>query len=128
MFKIIFTIITLINFSLSTVIAENKYEIIFNIDKKIISNFDIQKESNYLLALNPSLNISSKQLKEISTEALIRETIKESEILKYYQMNYEDPQLLEFTKNIYSRLDIKDENEFNTYLLKFNLIERIFPI
>tara|TARA_B100000780_G_scaffold274582_1_gene239814 strand:- start:976 stop:1905 length:930 start_codon:yes stop_codon:yes gene_type:complete len=121
MFKIIFTIITLINFSLSAVIAENKYEIMFNIDKKIISNFDIQKESNYLLAINPSLNISTKQLKEISTEALIRETIKENEILKYYQLNYDDPQLLEFTKNIYSRLDIKDENEFNTYLLKFNL-------
>ena len=121
MFKIIFTIITLINFSLSAVIAENKYEIMFNIDKKIISNFDIQKESNYLLAINPSLNISTKQLKEISTEALIRETIKENEILKYYQLNYDDPQLLEFTKNIYSRLDIKDEDEFNTYLLKFNL-------
>lgn len=122
MLKIVFIIIVLINFSLNIATAENKYEIVLNIDNKIITNFDIQKEKRYLLSINPSLNnLSMEQIKEISQESLVREKIKEIEILKNYQINYEDPELLAFTRNIYTRLNIEDENEFNTYLLKFDL-------
>ena len=93
-----------------------------NINNQIITNFDIQKETKYLLALNPSLdNLSKKQIKEISKKSLIREKIKENEILKYYIINYEDPQLAKFIINIYKRLGIVDEAEFNTYLSKFDL-------
>jgi peptidyl-prolyl cis-trans isomerase SurA len=122
MFKIISIIITFINFSLGVVMAENKYEIILNIDKDIITNFDIQKESKYLIALNPSLkNATKDQIKKISRESLVRETIKENEILKYYQINYEDPKLMVFTRDIYSKLGIKNDNDFDGYLLKFDL-------
>ena len=93
-----------------------------NINSQIITNFDIQKETKYLFALNPSLdNLSKKQIKEISKKSLIREKIKENEILKYYIINYEDPQLAIFLINIYKRLGIVDEAEFNTYLSKFDL-------
>ncbi len=122
MFKKIFILLAIINLLSNKVIAENKYEIIVNINSQIITNFDIQKETKYLFALNPSLdNLSKKQIKEISKKSLIREKIKENEILKYYIINYEDPQLAIFLINIYKRLGIVNEAEFNTYLSKFDL-------
>ena len=122
MFKKIFILFTIINLLSNVVIAENKHEIIIKINNQIITNFDIQKETKYLLALNPSLNnLSTKQIKELSKNSLIREKIKENEILKYYKINYEDPELTKFVTNIYKRLNIGDEAEFNTYLLKFDM-------
>ena len=122
MLKKIFILLAIINLLSNKVIAESKYEIIVNINNQIITNFDIQKETKYLFALNPSLdNLSKKQIKEISKKSLIREKIKENEILKYYIINYEDPQLAIFLINIYKRLGIVDEAEFNTYLSKFDL-------
>ena len=122
MFKKIFILFTIINLLSNVVIAENKHEIIIKINNQIITNFDIQKETNYLLALNPSLNnLSTKQIKELSKNSLIREKIKENEILKYYKINYEDPELTKFVTNIYKRLNIGDEAEFNTYLSKFDM-------
>ena len=122
MLKKIFILLAIINLLSNKVIAESKYEIIVNINNQIITNFDIQKETKYLFALNPSLNnLSKKQIKEISKKSLIREKIKENEILKYYIVNYEDPQLAAFLINIYKRLGIVDEAEFNTYLSEFDL-------
>ena len=122
MFKKIFVLFIIINLLSNVVIAENKHEIIIKINNQIITNFDIQKETKYLLALNPSLNnLSTKQIKELSKNSLIREKIKENEILKYYKINYEDPELTKFVTNIYKRLNIGDEAEFNTYLLKFDM-------
>ena len=122
MFKKIFILFTIINLLSNVVIAENKHEIIIKINNQIITNFDIQKETKYLLALNPSLNnFSTKRIKEVSKSSLIREKIKENEILKYYKINYEDPELTKFVTNIYKRLNIGDEAEFNTYLLKFDM-------
>ena len=122
MSKKIFIFIVLINFLSNTVIAENKYEIIISINNQIITNFDIEKETQYLLALNSSLNsLSLKQMKEIARNSLVREKIKKNEILKYYKINYEDPELLTFLSNVYNRLNIKDEDEFTSYLLKNDL-------
>ena len=122
MFKKIFILMTIINLLSNVVIAENKYEIIININDKIITNFDVQKETKYLLALNPSLNnLPIKKIKEISKSSLIREKIKENEILNYYKIDYKDPELATFAINIYKRLNIGDEIEFNAYLLKFDL-------
>ena len=122
MFKKIFILMTIINSLSNVVIAENKYEIIININDKIITNFDVQKETKYLLALNPSLNnLPIKKMKEISKSSLIREKIKENEILNYYKIDYKDPELATFAINIYKRLNIGDEIEFNAYLLKFDL-------
>ena len=122
MFKKIFILMTIINSLSNLVIAENKYEIIININDKIITNFDVQKETKYLLALNPSLNnLPIKKMKEISKSSLIREKIKENEILNYYKIDYKDPELATFAINIYKRLNIGDEIEFNAYLSEFDL-------
>ena len=122
MIKKIFIFVAIINLLSSTLIAEDRYEIVVNIDNKVITNFDIQKEINYLLALNPSLNnLPKKQIYEIAKESLVREEIKEKEILKYYNINYKDPELSLLIENIYNRLNIANENEFNKYLSNFDL-------
>ena len=122
MIKKIFIFVAIINLLSSTLIAEDKYEIVVSIDNKIITNFDIQKEIDYLLALNPSLNnLPKKQIYEIAKESLVREEIKEKEILKYYNINYKDPELSLLIENIYNRLNIANENEFNKYLSNFDL-------
>ena len=122
MIKKIFIFVAIINFLSSTLIAEDRYEIVVSIDNKVITNFDIQKEVNYLLALNPSLNnLPKKKIYEIAKESLVREEIKEKEILKYYNINYKDPELSLLIENIYNRLNIANENEFNKYLSNFEL-------
>ena len=122
MIKKVFIFVAIINLLSSTLIAEDKYEIVVSIDNKVITNFDIQKEINYLLALNPSLNnLPKKQIYEIAKESLVREEIKEKEILKYYNINYKDPELILLIENIYNRLNIANENEFNKYLSNFDL-------
>lgn len=122
MIKKIFIFVAIINLLSSTLIAEDRYEIVVSIDNKVITNFDIQKEINYLLALNPSLNnLPKKQIYEIAKESLVREEIKEKEILKYYNINYKDPELSLLIENIYNRLNIANENEFNKYLSNFDL-------
>ena len=128
MIKKIFIFVAIINLLSSTLIAEDRYEIVVSIDNKVITNFDIQKEINYLLALNPSLNnLPKKQIYEIAKESLVREEIKEKEILKYYNINYKDPELSLLIENIYNRLNIANENEFNKYLSNFDLtIEMIY--
>jgi len=122
MIKKIFIFVAIITFLSSTLIADDKYEIVVSIDNKVITNFDIQKEVNYLLALNPSLNnLPKKKIYKIAKESLVREEIKEKEISKYYNINYKDPELSLLIENIYNRLNIANENEFNKYLSNFDL-------
>ena len=122
MIKKVFIFVAIINLLSFTLIAEDRYEIVVSIDNKVITNFDIQKEIDYLLALNPSLNnLPKKQIYEIAKESLVREEIKEKEILKYYNINYKDPELSLLIENIYNRLNIANENEFNKYLSNFEL-------
>ena len=122
MIKKIFIFVAIINLLSSTLIAEDKYEIAVSIDNKVITNFDIQKEVNYLLALNPSLDdLPKKQIYEIAKESLVREEIKHNEISKYYNIDYNDPELSLIIENIYNRLNITNENEFNKYLSNFGL-------
>ena len=122
MIKKIFIFVAIINLLFSALIAEDKYEIVVSIENKVITNFDIQKEVNYFLALNPALNdLSKKQIFEIAKESLVREKIKENEISMYYNIDYKDPELSLFIENIYNKLNIANENEFNKYLSNFDL-------
>ena len=61
---------------------ENK--IILKIEDEIITSIDIDNEKNYLQALNPNIrNLDNNKLNLISKNSIIREKIKENELLKY---------------------------------------------
>ena len=65
---------------------ENK--IIFKINDKIITNFNIKQEEKYLIALNPKLNkINQSELKVLAKDSIIKEKIKEIELIKYFKID-----------------------------------------
>jgi len=103
--------------------ADSNYKIVVKVNDQIISNHDIEREVVYLSALNPKiLSISKNEIQKIAKNSLIREIVKETEILKHFNNdNNLSPDLTNPMKNIYSRLNISTEAEFNDYLTKFNL-------
>jgi len=92
------------------------------VNDEIITNHDITKEKSYLSALNPTiLNIPENEITKIAKQSLIREIIKEKEVLKYYDENYDSPGLSQLAKNLYKKLNINSQEEFKTYLEKYDL-------
>ncbi len=100
---------------------ENK--IVTKIENEIITTLDIENEKNYLKALNPNIkNIDEKRLNLISKNSLIREKIKENEILKYTdEIKLNEKFLNELVKQRYSRLSLNDKDQFLNYIKKNNI-------
>jgi peptidyl-prolyl cis-trans isomerase SurA len=114
---LIFSILT--NKSLAN---ENSVIIKLTINDQIITNYDLEKEKNYLIALNPRLqNIEKSRLLQLSRESLIREKIKQKEIEKFYEIDYENEQINKIIENIFLSLNIPTVNEFEIYLQKFDI-------
>ena len=112
-FGIIFSFL-LLNSSLS----KANVNIVVKIDDKIITNYDIQNEANYLKLLNPNLKeLDNENILKLSKESLIREIIKKNEIKKIFNLSLENPLANEYLKDLYTRLDFNDEKEFNEYIL-----------
>ena len=95
--------------------------IVIKINNQIITNIDIKKEENYLIALNNQLKkLTQLEIEEIAKESLIREKIKENEVNRYVlevDAKYVDGVI----KTFMSRLNLETEQQFNEYLKKFNL-------
>ena len=107
---------------LKNVIAlENK--IITKIENEIITTIDIENEKNYLKALNPNIrNIDEDKLNLISKNSLIREKIKENEILKYTDKIKLDEKFLNgIVEQRYSRLKLNNRDQFLNYIKKYNI-------
>tara|TARA_B110000971_G_C19965252_1_gene479926 strand:+ start:238 stop:1173 length:936 start_codon:yes stop_codon:yes gene_type:complete len=124
MFKILTLIYLFISLCFNHVSYANEtYKIIVKVNNKIISNHDIEKEKNYLSALNPQiLDIEEDEFKKIAKQSLIREVIKEEEVSIYYKVDYQSPNLIKLAENLYTRLNINSEEEFEEYLKEYDLI------
>ena len=108
-------------FILNTYALENK--IILKIDNQIITSLDIQQEINYLKALNPTINkLDNKRILEIGKNSLIREKIKEKEILKYIEkIEIDQKYLNDLIKTRFLNLKLENRDQFKRYLKNFNL-------
>ena len=102
--KIFFYLLILLHLSINQVSSlENK--IIFKVNNKIITTFDIEQEKKYLTVLNQNLNkIDQNKFEILATESIIKEKIKEIEIIKYFKIekslnseNYLEVQNLKYT-------------------------------
>src|SRR5210317_1778343 len=81
---------------------ENK--ILFKINNKIISTIDLYNETKYLSLLNKDLtNLEKDKIFEISKNSLIREKIKEIELLKNYKTLDIDKKYFDQIMNDYSK-------------------------
>ena len=119
--KIIFIIlITLLIFQSSY--SENTVSIVYKVNQKIITTLDVKKEENYLLALNSQLkNLDKKKIFEIAKESALREKIKKIELDKYYELSQKNPFLDTVIEDFFTRLGLKNKDEFEAYLLPYDL-------
>jgi peptidyl-prolyl cis-trans isomerase SurA len=117
--KFISIIILLFLITLTSLKAfENK--ILVKIENKIITTQDVENEYKYILALNKGFeNIEKKRGYEISKRSLIKEKIKEIEILKNFkELKVDEKYLNELFVNLYSNIGIKNNEDFKGYLEK----------
>lgn len=92
------------------------------VNNEIITSLDLENEYNYLLALNNKLkNLDDLIIKKLAKQSIIRETIKKEELSKYYDLDKETEFLEKVIKEFYTKLNIKDINEFSDYLNGYNL-------
>ncbi len=100
---------------------ENK--IVTIIDNEIITSIDIENEKNYLKALNPNIkNIDEERLNLISKNSLIREKIKENEILKYTdKIKLNEEFLNGLVEQRYSRLKLNNKKQFLNYIKQYDI-------
>ncbi|MDC0944182.1 peptidylprolyl isomerase, partial [Candidatus Pelagibacter sp.] len=132
--KIFFYLLIIFHvFANQTNSLENK--IILKINDKIITTFDIEQEKKYLVVLNPNLKkIDQNKFKILAKNSIIKEKIKEIELIKYYQIEkvLDDPNLKKIIKNLYQTVGFQKENEFKNFLktqnLKFSLVKRKLAI
>ena len=104
--------------------SENEVFIKFKIDNEIITNVDLENEKNYLIALNNNLiNVSNKELIKLSSNSLIKEKIKEKELVKFFDLTKVDSFGDKITKNFYQDIGINNQEEFIKYLDRFCLIK-----
>lgn len=108
-------------FSISISNSTNNIFIVAKVDGKIITNFDVKKEADYLKTLNPKLlNLEKKRIYDLSKNSLINEIIKKDELSKYVDLkeNNEENTLMinQYLNDLYSKLDIKNEQDLKQLL------------
>ena len=117
-----FYIVIIFLFLTNNSISEKKVIIELKIGSEILTNIDIEKEQNYLIALNNNLkDISKKQLKEIARNSIIKEMIKKNELLKYYVLKETEKYGDQILKDFILTLNFKNEDEFKLYLKNYNV-------
>jgi len=110
-------------FSLANICySKIQMKIIMKIDNEIITSHDIEKEVNYLKALNPGLNqIDKDELLLIAKRSSIKEFIKKKEIQKYRELNLQNPRINDVLNNLIQDLNLENENQLKNYVEDFNL-------
>ena len=118
--KIILLFFIIISLFSSNALSE--IEIKYKVGNIIITNFDIEKEINYLTSLNNAiLNLNDKQVLDIATDSIIREKIKLLELKKYFQFEGENEYLNKIFNNFMQRFDLNNEADLEKYFQKFDL-------
>jgi len=117
------TILVLIFFLLNN-FSHSKIDlkIIMKINDQIVTTYDLEKESYYLLALNPKLKeISKEDLLELAKRSMIKEMIRKGEIVKYKKLNLQNAQINNVLNNIIQNLNYSDQSQFENYLNSFDI-------
>ena len=118
-YRIIFLfILSILNINYVSADVKIKYKI----QNEVITNFDIIKESRYLVALNNQLtNLNEKKLIDLAEKSIIKEKIKKITLQGIYILDQKDPYLDEVIKKIYLRMDIGSLKKFNERLSDLGL-------
>lgn len=122
MFRYFIIFILLLTLNLKFVFGlENK--ILLKIDSEIITTIDIANEISYLQALNKEIKtLDENTIITIAKNNLVKDKIKEVELLKNFNKLKIEPNYLKFLiKNIYLNIGLNSLNEFKIHLSNHNL-------
>ena len=115
----------------------NELKIIFKVNDTVITNYDIEKEVNYLKSLNKNMEtFDQKKITETAQNSLIREKIKKDEIDKFYSIDYEkaivskdlDLVIKNFRTNLGFETDIAFENYLSNKRIDLSDLKKKFII
>ena len=123
--RIMLKTLLIIIFVQNYLFAMENVKIILKINDEIITNIDIQKEYNYLIALNNDFKeVNKEKALLIAKESIIKEKIKKKEIEKYYDLEEESDYLENVIENFYKTLGLNNKKEFKKYIEKYGLTYR----
>ena len=121
--KYFFFIILICNIFLGKDIYSAESYVVLKVNNNIITNIDIDNEFRYLMALNKDLkNIDKKIISKLAKDSIIREKIKETELMNYFDLNQENKYIDRIMKNFYIKLGLKNEKDFINYLESYKLL------
>ena len=121
--KYFFFIILICNIFLGKAIYSAESYVVLKVNNNIITNIDIDNEFRYLIALNKDLkNIDKKIISKLAKDSIIREKIKETELMNYFDLNQENKFIDRIMKNFYIKLGLKNEKDFINYLESYKLL------
>ena len=119
--KIYYTLLISFFFNSSLVFSNTDVYISATVNDKIITNFDIKKEVEYLKILNPKISqLQEKKLSKLAKNSLINELVKKSELEKVFDLNKENPFVNDYFINLYTKLNFDNEEHFKNALIKGN--------
>lgn len=120
--NLIIILIMILPISLKSLSEEIK--IVMKINEQIVTNVDIRKEYDYLVALNNNLeSIPKNEGYKIAQDSLLREIIKTDEIKKFIDLEtFDDENLINnVLKEIAITLKLNDTSELKKYLKTYNI-------
>ena len=108
---------TLIIFLLNNLNVNSQIFIKAKVNGEIITNYDIENEIKYLIALNPRLKeLTIKEIDRYAIDSAINERVKKIEIEKFYKIVENNAVVDRIIKSLYSKLNITDLESFIQYL------------
>ena len=120
--KNFFLIVIFFNFFFNWPVYSNESYVVLIVNNNVITNVDIDNEYRYLIALSPDLqNVNKETVMKLAKDSIIREKIKEDELIKHYNLNVKNKLIDKIISNFYKKMGMKNINEFKNYLSKYNL-------
>ena len=102
--------------------SSNTITIIYTVDNNPITNVEINNEIIYLKLLSEELrNMDNEALVVYAAKSILREKIKEIEVLKYFKFGLNNEVVNQNLIELISSLGIKDISEFETKIKNLNL-------
>lgn len=87
--------------------VSSEIKIIYQIEDEIITTQDIKEEIKYLKIIQNLSNLNNDELIQISINSQLKEKIKKKEIIKYYDISYEDEKNKDLSVKLLSQVGKK---------------------
>ena len=114
---------TILLSSINNLQGEITNKIIISVGKKIITKYDINKEEKHLnfLSLGQFSKLDEKERIEIAKTNLIRDRIKENELISYTQITISDDKLNYYVKQSMDSMGFLNKDQFIKKLSEYEL-------